>query len=386
MKRMVALMLLCLGLVPLLCGCLSREERARLEEFEQTAAEYYEKKYGTEVSIENYNYYYENSVFSVRTDHMYAECSDGTVVFYDADEDCIVDNKQSEQIDNALAGALRADLDELEEEFDCGAFIIEWCRSAQFSGDFYDSFYHYYYDGDIEDFIAKEDLELRMDLFLLCENEGAWLEAEIALEALLHNRYGTESSCDLVVGDELCYSDYDYQQIGYDGCYAKFYIGSERTVSYIQNYIKVADGIYVTAYEANFVLEEGDITLVETDLTGADIDRALLENYSALEEDDKERLDCYTVWPATPIYQLRFSDRVKEQFPDGLNVFLHYSPGEMDVDSMDVVYVFEPDRTGLCGCTQISDPFDYGEHVSDINEEDYYFVGKQFVCGDTQAQ
>lgn len=388
MKKTALLTVLLSGVMLLLCGCLTPSQKARLEEFAEEAAVYYEEKYGTTVTVTDYGYCYEStSVFSERTDHMYAECSDGTVIIYDHTQDIIADNKQSEQIHDAINAAFCADMDALAQQIGDARIVTGSCWSSYYSGDFDGYFHHAYYNGNIEDFIKDEDIPLRANISLVCEREGAWKEAEAAILQLLQTRYRTHHTVTLNAINDRCYRFNDYYHVSYEGCFAVLEIAADGVERRIQKFIKVADSVYVTANARNFVFEDGDITLVRADLTEEDVNQLILDNYRALPEtaEDKktatqENQDYATIFANTPIYQLQFSDRVKAQFPDGVDVFLRYEPYELDVPLTNEVYCFTIGAEPLYSCKQISDSLEYTTSVYHITEEHYFFVGFQSIC------
>lgn len=390
-KSKILLLLFCA--VGLLTGCgLSKQEQDALEDFSKEAKKYYEEKYESNASLERYGYaMLTDSLFSSRTEDMYAEFSDGVTVYYDADREYLLDSGQGEEVSEALEEAFSERLEELTQGMEEGSFVIEDVRFSIHAEGYEEDFYHTYYKGDIEKVIERENIPLWANLFLICEREDNWQETRLALEQLLREDFPALDNVRLAVMSRSCYASYTAGTNRHPGidmleCYAEYEI-AEETACYMQHYIKLAEGIYATSKEKNFILEEGDITLREA-ISQDELNEMIYEHYDSLpdvaEENkggsyhahDKEHVTYYEVTADTPIWQIRFSERIKEHFGEEFNVYLRFVPEELGLGWDKKFYYFPNDGKKHFHCYAIyTDKAD--AEFATLNEEDYYFGGTQ---------
>lgn len=378
-----------------LSGCLSTEERTALSDFQKEAVQYYKDKYGEKPRIEKCNYIYDHaSVFPRRTDDIYAQCVNGEYIIYDAVRDIIVDNRQSEETDRAIRAELNKEISEIEKIIANSEIKIEeYSSSAYYSNRIEGNFYHAYFDGDIEEFIQDEDIQLYADMSLICQKEDAWQEVQKECQALIRNKFRTHYKISLTVLNEECYEKHGtYAGIEHEGCWAEFRMDKESTEKFIQNYIKVVDGIYVTCNEMDFVFEDGDVQMQET-ITEQELNNLIFERYDKLPDKaaenangsynvhDKTREQYSVVQSSSPIYQLVFSNRVREAFPDGtVAMYFMFKPEEAVCEDGDCLVKYT-NKEDVWRCFYLTQSDDNISTWQDANENDYYFIGSYEMQG-----
>lgn len=395
-NRMICAILTIL-IVGSLMGCvqLSSEEKAAKAAFRKSAENYYKEKYGNAPDITEYGYDIQISLFPYNTGNLFAQCSDGTVIYYDAQKDVMADNKQSDAVSGALEIAFQDRIAMLEKKMQNGKFIVNdldfsACEASDYEGS---SFYTACYNGDTDAFIQEEDIGLSAEIFLICDREDAWEDTAAALEKIVASDFRGSEDVQLTVLSSDCYETYlagDYRYPGTDmlECYAVYQITAQETKRYIQNYIKLADGIYATSDKANVVFEEGDLTLVACDVTEEEINQVLFENYDALPQnaeeningvyyvDDKAHVDYWVVTADTPIYRLRFSERIRELGLEEIPVYLRFVPEELGISEEARFYTFINDGDVHYRCYSVYTGLADAE-FEPLNEQDYYFGGTQ---------
>lgn len=396
--RLLTLLMALMTLALSLSGCLTAEEKLALAEFGTTATTYYKDKYGDDPRIESCGYYIDGSgLFPQRTERMYARCASGDFIFYDAARNQIVDNHQSDEISAAIEAEFAKQIESVEAFIKGSEIVIRDFGSTAYAGSYEGNFYHSYYDGDITTFLEAEDVQLTANLYLLCDENDQWREAQKKCEEIIRTNFRTEQDVTLTVLSRECFDEKQGEHgiyAGLDdlGCYAKFHMTGTTTDSYIQNYIKVADGIYVTCCEANFAFEAGDVTAVSS-ISEDELNAKIYARYDQLpdvaEENaggsyvvhDKTR-ETYSVATATsPIYQLQFSERVKESFPDGeVTVYLLFVAEEVGAaEGEKVLRYADVEKSYRCGAFVQANGGEAGWGT--INENDYYFIGASTVMG-----
>lgn len=372
-----------------LTGCLTVEQKEALADFEKEAAQYYKDKYGETPNIQKCDYYIDSTgIFPQRTDDMYARCKNGEYIIYDASRKLLVDNRQSLEASEAILAEFTARINEIAKTVETGEFKIENYNSSTYLTDLSDSnFYHAFYDGDIEKFMAAEDIQLSANLYLICDKEDSWQAAQQKCEMLIREDFRTDSSVSLVVLSRDCYDQKGISaDIEYEGCWAKFSMDKESTDSYIQNYIKVSDGVYVTCAKENFVFEDGDVQMIEA-LTEQEINELILQRYNLLPDKapenangsymvkDKTREKYSIVSASSPIYQITFSERVKNAFSSGkVAVYFTFKPDETNFADSDGLFKCTNNET-IYRCVALTRESDNISSWTQINEMDYYFIG-----------
>ena len=396
-KTKIFLLIFVVSLLLNLSGCLTVEQKRELADFAATATEYYKDKYGQDPHIENCGYYIDaGGLFPRRTKHMFARCSNREFIFYDADKDLIVDNRQSREISAAIEAELKRQMEVVTDTISGSELVIHDYCSTAYAGAYEGNFYHAFYDGDIATFLKAEDVQLTANLYLLCDKDAPWQEAQKKCETIIRSNFRTDNQVSLIVLTKECFektqSEYGAQADLDDlGCYAKYIMTGETTDAYIQRYIKIADGIYVTCAEKNFVFEEGDVIAVEA-LTEGELNAKIFARWDKLPAvspenegisymtPDKAHETYSVVKAASPIYQLVFSERVKKAFPNGeITSYLLLVSQEAGCEA-DVRLLQYQDKDNSYRCSVIS-PVNGGDAGwNDLNENDYYFIGNISVA------
>lgn len=389
------MLLVILGVLLSLTGCLTAEEQLELDNFEAAATKYYQDKYGEEPQIESFGYYVmSDGLFPSRTKHKYARCADNTIIFYDADRDQMVDNIQSNEISTAIEKTLVSQMEQVTDLIPGSTLNIRNYDSSAYAADYEGNFYHTYYDGNIYSFLEAEDVRLYADLYLLCNKDDPWKEAQLKCEEIIRKYFRNDIAVTLTVLTPDCFEvsqddGYIRTNIGQQGCFAEYSMYGETTKSYIQSFIKIVDGIYATCDEPGFQFIEGDIVAVEA-ISEDEMNEKIFARYDKLpdhapensngtfQRDDKAHISYGIASSSTPIYNFVFSQRIKEAFPDGeLAVYLRYIPEEVHAEEGDRMMCYEDDDSYRCRVCVPSNSKDAERET--INEHNYYFIGSEEV-------
>ena len=389
-------LLVILGVLLSLTGCLTAEEQLELDNFEAAATKYYQDKYGEEPQIESYGYYVmSDGLFPSRTKHKSARCADNTIIFYDADRDQMVDNFQSNEISTAIEKTLVSQMEQVTALIPGSTLNIRNYDSSAYAADYEGNFYHTYYDGNIYSFLEAEDVRLYADLYLLCNKDDPWKEAQLKCEEIIRKYFRNDIAVTLTVLTPDCFEvsqddGYIRTNIGQQGCFAEYSMYGETTKSYIQSFIKIVDGIYATCAEPGFQFIEGDIVAVEA-ISEDEMNEKIFARYDKLpdhapensngtfQRDDKAHISYGIASSSTPIYNFVFSQRIKEAFPDGeLAVYLWYIPEEVHAEEGDRMMCYkDDDHSYRCRVCVPSNSKDAKRET--INEHNYYFIGSEEV-------
>lgn len=314
---------------------ITKKRQMSLEEFEQKGKEYYYEKYGKELEIKDSGSIYIEGMVKTKTKNLYIETTEGTELIYIEEKNQIYDNQQSDVIESALEETLKVLEDTIQSEqnlikmdFQNARFNV-YGEGTNVKG----SFYHELFQNDINAFLEKEIVVAsKLEFYAICgqeygENHSDTENCVQMLEEEAKNIFAgfEESDIEISFLSEDCYLKYlenvfRKPNIDMEECYSKYVIGKEN-YSYVQNYIKVAEGIYITSAEKDFVLEENDIRLEES-VSSQELNDILLENDQKLKNKEKEEegedsakeevKECHQLIPRTPVFRMQFSDRVKE--------------------------------------------------------------------------
>jgi len=311
MKKTVLKISVIITAILTLCGCvITKEDENYLDEVAKEAKQYIEKKYNKSFDVKESKYITQGTMlWPTRTGDISIKFTDGTEVYYFDEIKIFKDDYQYEEITLALRNAIWKPL--LEK-------IAPYKFLSNETYLYFGDYFHEYFNGDIEDFTKNEEINLSLynpiysTLYLISKDEDSWKDRFDIINKTFNHYFNGSSIPIAVITPELFnkISNKDYYpkavNVGMVGCWASGYTNSID----IQHYIKIAKGVYVTSSESNFILEEGDITLKEV-MTAEQLQKILdevAENKGILEEDK------YYINPITPIYELEFSDRVKNQF------------------------------------------------------------------------
>ncbi|MBQ3546447.1 MAG: hypothetical protein IJA34_15895 [Lachnospiraceae bacterium] len=297
-----------------------KNEKLSIEDFKEMAKEYYENKYNMELQINDIGYISTGGLVSNETNDMYIKVSNGSTIIYIEETKKLYDNRQAKEIINNIEETVLenvfanvSSITNIEEIFYNNVKVNEFniFTKQGIKGSYFNS----YYDGDIEKFLANEEVvfdDLR--LFAICDDSSKTesIKNKVIDELQKSNIKYEESNIELRILTRDCYDKYlnkEYRlpDIDMTECYAKYVLG-EKEYSYVQKYIEVTDGIFITSNERDFLLETNDIVLEKC-------------------ETDK-----------IAMYKVKFSERIKEYINsktyNELNVYVRYDLEKVDYNKL----------------------------------------------------
>ena len=248
---------------------LSRAEKKHLDRQSNSAEKYYEKKYDCDIQITDSGYDYSTSLFfTYDTDQMYFTTSEDTVIYYDVRGKYFSDNKQApeilEKVESHLLPKLTGKIG-LTYYWDKASFS---CNTQYYYETEESNFFRKYYDAD------------EWENFFLSERPSAYFEEPlyvISTETTDHNhianqlaksfcKYFDLTSLEVIFLSEEVYNNleaYGNDYEGEDGFYASYRISDNGIYIVEQNYVKITDGVYITARKEGLRFEEGDFFVSE---------------------------------------------------------------------------------------------------------------------------
>ena len=326
----------------LLTGC-NNEDKNHHEDVVKNAEAYYESKYGEKAAINDYYAVGNSGTFGwnmLFADDYVFEMSDGTKVYWDENGGYYADDKQADEIVAAIQDSIMAPaLAELGDDAVVSEYTFNRCDLDTFKG----IVFRNYFDGDIFAFAKAENLEMRDFTVVISEEDfKGKVERFIADASPYFSKFGGqiavasasyEGDLDL---DTICHN----AVIGDPIARADGYFSLDEGVHWIENnYVEVVPSLNVMWSYYDFVLQPGDVTLEQVG-TAADLQKMLDDAYYALPVDAERNIkEGRAVDPDqrnegrkvlvdadAPIYQIRYSDRVKEQ----INKYGYYFEFMMD--------------------------------------------------------
>lgn len=392
MKRRAALLLaLVLAVCVLLGGCADSRHYASVE---KKALKYYEKKYGVKgVEIVDSYVAGNSGLFGYLgvKDRAY-ELSDGHSIYWDDGAELFADNAQAEQI---LADFEREILDPLLAQitFERKGTAASLNRTDYESFD--DCVFTTYYDGDIRSYL--EETQPRLSGLTMAveaqDRDACEREIEAFHEGL--KDYVSGSSAVYILNGGLADLDADsydpddnfYVDIHDLNVTAKAYLNYDGNVSwYRQNFVEIAENIFVTSSEDDFSFEEGDVRF-EIAGTCADLQAMLDEAYYAMPVDAEENKNGgYMVHdqrhetrvelddPEAPLYRVVFSQRVLDALDEHDRIGAYWLDCREDGAPL-MMYYGQDSNTGSYSvyrvCERGADRTEFHELSSDF----YYYFG-----------
>jgi hypothetical protein len=192
--------------------------------------------------------------------------------------------------------------------------------------------------------------------------EDSWENAHKQMQQMLARDFPACEYLKLTVLSKECYEAWQPGESRYPGidmldCYATYELG-KNPCCYMQHYVKLTEGVYITSKEKDFILEEGDLTLIEADIA-------------------KEQINDYNINAATPFYHIRFSNRIKKQIGNELSVYLRFVPEEAEFpENMNFYcYIADEDHNYYYASAISTDYADAGFTI--LKESYYYFIGSR---------
>lgn len=333
--RSLAAALLPVGLsAVLLSGC--GKEAAHYEKVEKNAVRYYEKKYGVKTKVEK-SYKAGNSGlfgFIGVKDRAY-EMSDGTNIYWCDSEEYYADDRQAEEISAALREEImEPSLKELGED----RVVSEYTFNRTGMESFDKVVFTQYYDGDIIAFAGKEEIHVR-DFSVLISEDDFKGKAERFLNATMPFFQKTSGRITVVAKEYEGPRDLETFRMAEGNPIARA-VGTVRfgeKISWIENvYVEVIPGVSVSSDISDLVLEPGDVTFAEAG-TAQDLQKMLDDGYYSLPvEAEENKKGGYSVHDQAHerrtvlankdavIYQLQFSDRVRERLDSNGKASLYF--------------------------------------------------------------
>jgi hypothetical protein len=305
-----------LVLCAVLAGCTNSQD---LDEIEARAAEYVQTKYGESFSLLSGSQLTQQVQRWVP--HSSGDCllvfrdGDGSFrVWYDAERDLFLDDRQAEEINARIR-------EELLEPLRAQLMPCEWAVEDSAAGSVDDlllnldgCFFHTRYEGDIVAFCREEKPPLTVELVLFTETEDrAEWEARLQLFADAFDEYFSLPQY-FWAGERLGYPVYvkvhrEAEWRAHPRCHflAQLTIDAEGTQLYTPSWIELLTGIYVTAADDSRQIEllPGDLALERA--CSAEEFAGILADYPDSEGKPRELPIC------SDVYVIRFSDRLSEQ-------------------------------------------------------------------------
>lgn len=340
---------------------------ASIKSFGEDAATYYEEKYGSRLNVKNSGSIYIEGISNTETGDLYIETEEGDAIIYIEEKNQIYDDRQAKDIEKKLNDEVWKNIIDMAADT-CGMAkdrVIMKEASFNYYGNGKNvegNFYHELYEEDkgIDEFILRENISITgAELYVKCEKSFDMEKFIKSLSDEIREQFSgyDESEIEVCFLSEDCYQRYlegEYRKpdIDMNDCYARYIIG-KKNYSYIQNYIKAANGIYITSAERDFILSEGDIIFEEEkNIDENELNKIMKDNYDkymlsrkeedisknddAQEKNSKENHSYSQVILRTPVYQLKYSDRINEYMESKtykeINVYIKLVPEEIGVE------------------------------------------------------
>ncbi len=265
-KKILAVVIAAFAALFVLTGCLTKEQKQNLRDTESLAEGYLENKYHKNFSLKDSGYVtYNSSVFMEYSSNMWFEFSDGTNVYYDAENDegksAFYDDRQSQEISDAIVNDILFPVFQEIGDVRIGASDNSVYSAFKFNNIYNDwSLFHEYYNGSIKDYLNKEKVSASTDenIYIVC-NENEWETAFDICKRKLLRYLRVNGFINFLAVTEQGYREQVSQHYE-DGMFSKLHCNVYGTNLYIQKYIQVAENIYICADdEDGFVLNDGDI-------------------------------------------------------------------------------------------------------------------------------
>jgi len=360
---------------------MSKEERQNLQKIKEKSISYMNAKYHVKLDIEDYGYITGYSLWSYNTNNIYIKFTNGITAIYYGKSHTFADNGQSLKIITDIQDYVWNPLvDSL------GSYIYTSLDHVTFNeyndeGDYDGSYFTEYYDEDIIHYLRKEPVEVYSDLCVLT-TQDQW---ETKIDDF-QNKFYTyfqhhQHDISLTVLSQECYEkfqngEYRFPGIDMDGCFAEIHLNNE-VKRYVQNYIQLAPGIYATAYQTDFILEDGDIKF-EKVMNNEEFITMLNDIYEKEKNlENEEDIEKYQWDIQTPIYKPVFSQKLKNDNASKYIVYMLCIPEEIGLSDNNRLYYYPTEANKKYHyCFSIySDKADAEFHT--LKETDYFWIGQQ---------
>lgn len=299
------------------------------------AEKYLEEKYGEPVEIVDYEIA-DITAYTYEIEPMWLEFSDGTIVYCDYGGK-LYDDKQSAEINRAIYDEIliptiecigdcrfeRRSGDEIITFSECEKILPGnrmCCRSVDEEMKSV-SLYSEYYDGDIKEFLSKENTSVNLErVCIICDEDDDWQADFDILQEMIFEYFRDNDGISICALTEQGFnsgSRHYYQNGGL--AEMKLWNRDKSSALYIQSYIEVMEGINVTSCEYDgFMLENGDIKFEQIEMTAEELQVKIDEAYESAADEYKSKHKRQIVNVSSPIYRVALSDRVKERMHSGV--------------------------------------------------------------------
>lgn len=381
-----------------LCGCMSDEEKKNLDKITKEGLNYIEKKYNKKFE-KDYSKYIVSSVgmFVSESEDIQIMLMDGTRVVYDNEEKLFYDDYQAElivqDITDKLWKQLESDIQPVIYKNPEDKLYFNLRKDKSCSG----SFFHEYYDGNIESFAEKENIIVSYgqltdnggfddsNLYVIVNNKLESQQKVSKINNTFSKYFRKKHSYQhlnlniAIVTQELYNSivsnDTTLINVGLDGCFAE---GNPNDFSE-QNFIKVYDGIYITSDVSNIKLNEGDIFLKKaTNITQIELQNDLNEISGEYYK--------YIVNNNIPILEVVFDDEFIKKYKqvstrDDFYCYFKVVPEELNISINNNLYsTRKTDYNFTSEALDIEDKYDYALEIifpTGSYEDNYYWFGEK---------
>lgn len=323
-----------LGFIPVVLAltCLSgcAKEKAHYKDVQRKAEKYFKEKYGEKASVVKSTVAGNSGLFGYLgvKDRAY-EMSDGTMVYWDDEEEYFADNKQAEEIAAALKGKV---IEPALAAMDPDCRVSEYTFNRTNKDSFDEMVFREYYDGNLEAFAEKETIRFNDFEAMVHESAyragvegfydtlGKYLKGDFGRVVVLREEAGDDPA--FVPGEVWSEGDVRVRAIAY--------LDFDDGLSWLEHiYVEVLPGVKMMSTLRDFEMEPGDITFTEAG-TAEDLQKMLDEAYYAMPVDAEEnkkggysvrdqRHESRTVLtdPGAVILRVQFSDRLREEIAKG---------------------------------------------------------------------
>lgn len=384
LKTLLRLMSVGLALT-CLSGC--AKEKAHYENVQRKAEKYFKEKYGEKASVVKSTVAGNSGLFGYMgvKDRAY-EMSDGTMVYWDDDEEYFADNKQAEEIAAALKGkVIEPALAAMDPDYRVSDYSFNRTNMDSFD----EMVYREYFDGNLEAFAEKE--AIRFDDFEVIVHEssyragvegfydtvGKYLKGDFGRVVVLREEAGDDPAFE--PGAVWAEGDVRVRAIAY--------LDFEDGLSWLEHiYVEVLPGVKMMSTLRDFEMEPGDITFIEAG-TAEDLQKMLDEAYYALPfEAEENKKGGYSVRdrmhesrailtdPGAVIWRVQFSDRLREEIAKGSYRNSFYVLTDDPENTQLWCYYTGDDRYRFCIWKMTDDSLLRGTYKS-FSEGDLFYMG-----------
>ena len=337
----------------LFSGCqFPSTEKPAPEEYILLAESYYEEKYNTDIDIieSSYNYYLID-VKEYSENSMFFKTSDNNIIYYDKYLDCFSDTKQTKEIYNKISTALLPQLTEyIKNPFYWDYDITSFRCNTTLIADEYDySVFHNYYDEEKwVNFFATEKPSIYFDnsLYIVSNETTKYDEIAEYIQALFSQYMDISNLQIIFLNEELFNQGISYEIEGEEGFYKSITLLGYSSYSVTQNYVQLADGIYITCLNPDTEFTKDDFVVSKQmpikDMMSVYKD-ALEKNYGPFKTSDYSSYSDVLFQENGYAYQIDFSDSYKEriEFSDVTwpHICIKIVPSELG-SNLDTFYFF----------------------------------------------